>query len=458
MSVSGSTFSGDSASYGGALFVAEGPSTVSDSTFTGNSAGGTAGEGGAINAGSNTLALTSDTIDQNAASGDGSGIYGTSQVTALATIVSDNTGAPDCAAPVESSTFSLEGPTGSTSCGFDLSSAEPDLGGLADNGGPTQTQALPASSPAVDAIPAADCPGADDGVDQRGDPRPSPGSGYCDVGAFELQDTTQTTLSCPSAAVALGAASPGCAAAVTATDAPNAGTPAGQVAYRMYSDAACSVTSTGSQTVTLGSGGSVPAFSPAAVSAGTWYVQATFAPAASTTAFVLQGSNSPCVALSVAKAPVTLSSTVQDVTAGSAWSASGEPSGSTAQDTATLGSTLPAFPAGGTVSYALYDDATCTGSPASSQTVNISAGTAPASTATVALTAGQYAYLASYSGDGNYTPPGTPTCEPFTVNAAAPNRADIKVAISAQPARPTAQRLPRRLPSPTPGRRPRPTS
>jgi len=45
------------------------------------------------------------------------------------------------------------------------------------------------------------------------------------------------------------------------------------------------------------------------------------------------------MALSVSEAPVTLASTVRDVTAGSAWSASGEPSGSSAQDTATLGST-----------------------------------------------------------------------------------------------------------------------
>jgi hypothetical protein len=62
------------------------------------------------------------------------------------------------------------------------------LGPLADNGGPTQTHALPAGSPAVDK-------GASFGAttDQRGSPRPSnfadidnPGNGS-DIGAFELR-------------------------------------------------------------------------------------------------------------------------------------------------------------------------------------------------------------------------------------------------------------------------------
>ncbi len=74
-----------------------------------------------------------------------------------------------------------------TSCGFamggDLSS-NPLLGGLAGNGGPTATMALPGGSPAVDK-------GTNAGqiltptLDQRGFTRPS-GNGT-DIGAFELQ-------------------------------------------------------------------------------------------------------------------------------------------------------------------------------------------------------------------------------------------------------------------------------
>ena len=57
------------------------------------------------------------------------------------------------------------------------------LGPLRDNGGPTETHALKARSPAVNAIPSADpdCTG----TDQRGISRPQ-GAG-CDIGAFELR-------------------------------------------------------------------------------------------------------------------------------------------------------------------------------------------------------------------------------------------------------------------------------
>src|SRR5439155_8572297 len=65
----------------------------------------------------------------------------------------------------------------------DLSSVDPKLGALADNGGPTQTQALLAGSPAIDAGTNSGCPS----TDQRGQPRPKDGNGdgnvVCDMGA-----------------------------------------------------------------------------------------------------------------------------------------------------------------------------------------------------------------------------------------------------------------------------------
>jgi hypothetical protein len=67
------------------------------------------------------------------------------------------------------------------------------LGPLQDNGGPTETHALLPGSPAIDAIPPAECTYDDDGdpgtppvplaTDQRGVARPQ-GAG-CDIGAFE---------------------------------------------------------------------------------------------------------------------------------------------------------------------------------------------------------------------------------------------------------------------------------
>jgi hypothetical protein len=61
----------------------------------------------------------------------------------------------------------------------DRPKTDPRLGPLADNGGPTRTQALLPGSPAIDAGGADGCPK----TDQRGIPRPQ--GAACDIGAFE---------------------------------------------------------------------------------------------------------------------------------------------------------------------------------------------------------------------------------------------------------------------------------
>jgi hypothetical protein len=200
LTVSGSTFANNTAGgqggagNGGAIRVSSisaRSASITNSTLIGNAAGGggAVGHGGAVEVdGPVSATLASVTIDENevGAGGTGAGVDGAITVTARATIVSGNTGATNCDAPVATSNYSLEGPSsGDTSCGFDLPSADPALEALADNGGPTETQALPASSPAVDAVPVAKCPTK---VDQRGEPRPDNGKSVCDVGAFELQD------------------------------------------------------------------------------------------------------------------------------------------------------------------------------------------------------------------------------------------------------------------------------
>ena len=69
--------------------------------------------------------------------------------------------------------------------------ADPLLGPLQDNGGPTQTHALLAGSPAIDAALLANCPA----TDQRGVSRPQ-GPG-CDIGAFELEQEPAGDLIAP---------------------------------------------------------------------------------------------------------------------------------------------------------------------------------------------------------------------------------------------------------------------
>lgn len=205
LTVTGSTFVANTAGgdggtgNGGAISasdVSPRKASITNSTLIGNMAGGggAAGHGGAVEVKDlSSLTLASVTIDQNVVGSGGSGaginsatgaIGQPATVTAKATIVSGNTGAANCDAAVASSSYSLEGPS-ETSCGFDLASADPLLEPLADNGGPTETQALPQASPAVDTVPAVSCPTS---VDQRGEPRPDNGKAFCDVGAYELQD------------------------------------------------------------------------------------------------------------------------------------------------------------------------------------------------------------------------------------------------------------------------------
>lgn len=69
-----------------------------------------------------------------------------------------------------------------------LPNTNPNLGPLASNGGPTQTHALLASSPAIDKIlQGTNGCGTTITADQRGIARPQPQGGACDIGAYEVE-------------------------------------------------------------------------------------------------------------------------------------------------------------------------------------------------------------------------------------------------------------------------------
>jgi hypothetical protein len=182
--VSGSTFVGNTGPGGGAI---DNDDTlfVSDSTFYNNKAGNNGG-GAIVNFGSATV--TQSTMSGNS-SPYGANVYsccGAAMSMSMTIVAHAAGGGANCGGtPVDDSGYNLDDASG---CGFgvgsgSLSGVDPKLAGLGNNGGPTQTMALHADSPAVDAIPAG-APGCSGTQDQRGISRPQ-GAG-CDVGAYEL--------------------------------------------------------------------------------------------------------------------------------------------------------------------------------------------------------------------------------------------------------------------------------
>jgi Ca2+-binding RTX toxin-like protein len=98
------------------------------------------------------------------------------------TIIARNLGGHDCTGPITSQGHNLDGDgTCHLAADGDIANTDPKLGPLAENGGPTLTQALLPGSPALDTGDNDACPAAD----QRGVSRPQ-GPG-CDIGAYEVQ-------------------------------------------------------------------------------------------------------------------------------------------------------------------------------------------------------------------------------------------------------------------------------
>ena len=177
--LSSNTATGTSSS-GGGIFNNGVALDLTNSTITNNTANSTGG--GISNNTGATATLVNNTISNNTATvGSGGGIINAGTATLTNTIVANNLN-DNCSGSIASLGNNLD--SGST-CGFgagDISGQNPLLGALADNGGPTQTRALLAGSPAIDNGNNAACPM----TDQRGVMRPYPTGGTCDIGAFEF--------------------------------------------------------------------------------------------------------------------------------------------------------------------------------------------------------------------------------------------------------------------------------
>ena len=161
----------------------EGGLTLVNSTITDNVAGGDVvlGQGGGLATGAGHVStLTNVTVASNRTglAGSGSNVLTAGSTRAQNTIVAGGTGGANCSAPTQSLGNNIEQDT--DTCGFDRPRTNPQLAPLTDNGGPTDTRALLAGSPAINAGSSSGCPP----TDQRGVPRPQ--GPRCDIGAYEF--------------------------------------------------------------------------------------------------------------------------------------------------------------------------------------------------------------------------------------------------------------------------------
>jgi hypothetical protein len=185
-----STISGNSATGpGGGIFFysASDPIEIVNSTITGNQAADGGGIYFYISGGAMDISFS--TISGNTASGSGGNVYlyGYTTVTLENSIIADGTAPadPDIHGAVFNSTYSLIETPGSAvlnSGTGTITGQDPQLGPLANNGGPTMTQLPAPTSPVIDAGDPAYAPPPS--LDQRGFPRLA--GAAVDMGAVEV--------------------------------------------------------------------------------------------------------------------------------------------------------------------------------------------------------------------------------------------------------------------------------
>lgn len=175
----------DNESTGGAIIdVATNQTSIRDSTVTGNTT-----PSALILTTGTAFSVERSTFFENASYGTIRAVSGTTAVTG--TVLAGSIGVEECDADGGTLALLDYNLDDDGSCGVgsstSLTAADPILGPLVDNGGPTLTRAPRFGSPLIDAgATAPSCAG----VDQRGLPRPVDAGGdptaRCDIGAVEL--------------------------------------------------------------------------------------------------------------------------------------------------------------------------------------------------------------------------------------------------------------------------------
>jgi hypothetical protein len=176
--------------YGGGI-CSTGKLAINDSTISANTASGTSGGGGGgVYVSGGTATINNSTISGNGGTPNGGDIYNNATMTIQNSIVANSASGGNCYGKITSNGYNL---SSDNTCTFsnsgDINGVNPMLGPLQNNGGPTQTMALPAGSRALNAGNPKGCTdnlGRLLKTDQRGRARPDPGdTSGCDMGAYE---------------------------------------------------------------------------------------------------------------------------------------------------------------------------------------------------------------------------------------------------------------------------------
>ena len=187
MTITGSTISGNTSAGpgGGIANNSGGAMTVTNSTVSNNTSTNASGGGGVYRNSIGAVSLTNVTVVGNSAP-QGGGLRnnrGDSPITLLRSIVANSVSGGNCSGVISSlgNNLSSDATCNLVAAG-DLPNTNPQVAPLAANGGPTQTHALLAGSPAINAGGAGCPPPA---TDQRGVTRPQ--GAACEIGSFECQ-------------------------------------------------------------------------------------------------------------------------------------------------------------------------------------------------------------------------------------------------------------------------------
>src|SRR5882762_1828417 len=187
----------------------------------------------------------------------------------------------------------------------------------------------------------------------------------------------------------------------------------GTITYFFFSNLQCSGPPSTAfapfpQTVTIGSGNSIPASATLIPGAGPYSFNATYSGDA-----INNPVTSSCEPLTINKQTPVITTAISP--------SSTITVGASVTDQATLTGGYPSTGVTGSVTYAFFSNSACNGSPTSSSTVTVGAAdSVPPSNSVTPPSAGSFAFNATYSGDTNNSVAKS-SCEPLTVNKATPS-------------------------------------